>query len=145
MLSLQCPPAKQCILNGFQIAELFPCFGEEIAWGKLLALYAPNIKTKCQVGKCNHWRLWEVTGITWEEIAVGGVGRVLGLDSGWVPGRLRSMVVWNLGSGVRWNCFKSQTRTSAPMVTCLLGRGFCVAFWEMLGFAQAEVVDRAPR
>lgn len=44
-----------------QIAELFPCFGGEIAWGKLLALYALNIKTKCQVGKCNHWRLQGVT------------------------------------------------------------------------------------
>lgn len=63
MLSWQCPAAKQCILNGSQIAELFHCFEGEIAWGKLLALYALNIKTKCQVGKCSHWRPWEVTGL----------------------------------------------------------------------------------
>jgi hypothetical protein len=45
------PPAKQCILNGSKIAKLFHCFGGEIAWGKLLALYALNTKTKCQMGK----------------------------------------------------------------------------------------------
>lgn len=63
------PPAKQCILNGSKIAKLFHCFGGEIAWGKLLAFYALNIKTKCQMGKWNRRRLGSGE-ITWEQFAV---------------------------------------------------------------------------
>lgn len=70
---------------------------------------------------------------------------MLGLDSAWVLGRVQSMVVWKLGSGIRQSCFKPQPRTNALMMMCLLSRGFWVAFWEMLGLAQTEVINAAPR